>query len=408
MNVKILIATSFRIPGGGIWTFVRHLKNQLELKGHEVDIFGQSPELNDYHLYNKNQTFDKLPFRNFLIRILGKDDFVTNNRILNAEINRYCFEFVTASLNLAQYDIIHAQDVIAARSFRRVKPRHIPIVTSVHGYLSGAIYYSLKTGHRNLSDEEIYQTDTYQYYRFLERIGYQSSDLIHTSSRWMRNNITNRFSVKPDKIVTFPYGMDIKELQQYPQGISSQIQKPKNKKVILTTSRLVYLKGIHDLLDSLERLKQERDDWVCWILGDGEMKKELEEKACQLGLNDRVFFLGTTQYVGYYLQQADIFVLPSLQENQPFALIEAQLFGLPAIVSDSHGLPELVQDGETGFIFPAGDSKKLYSCLTEMLEKDTLRIQMGERAKKWGEQHWSTRRLLHDVENLYQRAIQLA
>lgn len=405
--MRILITTFFRFPGGGIWTFVIHLKKQLEKQGHHVDLMGHSPDNQYIHIINKNEKIEKQPFLKYIQKILKGSSYKLNSIIYQAELNRYGFEMATASLNLSKYDLIHAQDVIAARAIQRIKPRHVPLVTSIHGYLSGAIYYLLKTNNRNLSDKAIKQLDTYQYYNKLEHLGYHSSDLIHTSSKWMKNNIVTNFSISPNKIITFPYGMDISQLKEKALQHTPVVQKPKNKKIILLTSRLVYLKGIHHLIDALHTLKKKRDDWICWILGDGEMKEELQNKVRKLSIQNDVQFLGKTDNVGFYLNQADIFVLPSLQENQPFALVEAQLFGLPAIVSDSHGLPELVEHGETGFIFSSGNARELQHYLNELLQKDSLRKKMGKNAQLWGEKFWSPIKLGKNAESLYQHALGL-
>jgi glycosyltransferase involved in cell wall biosynthesis len=124
--------------------------------------------------------------------------------------------------------------------------------------------------------------------------------------------------------------------------------------------RLDYVKGIHHLIDALELLKSDRNDWECWILGEERLKSELQAQSRRLSLTNDVKFLGLTDKVKPFLSQADIFVFSGLQDTQPHSVMEAQLRGVPVIVSDAAGLPEMVINGDNGLIAEAGNSTQLY------------------------------------------------
>ncbi|MBT2730214.1 glycosyltransferase family 4 protein [Bacillus sp. ISL-75] len=100
-----------------------------------------------------------------------------------------------------------------------------------------------------------------------------------------------------------------------------------------------------------------------------------------------------------------MFVLPSLIENQPLAVIEAQIAERAIIVSDTGGLPEMVEHGVTVIITPAGDSEILCKNLNLLLSNEKYRKILGSNAQKWGMKHWIPEEAVEKVLNVYQSAI---
>jgi glycosyltransferase involved in cell wall biosynthesis len=405
--MKILLASYYPLPAlGGIWRFVSQLKNRLEHLGHTVDILSHNPEATKYRIIGRQPEVEISQLSPYINEKLT-ETFPTlhsNYWIYHTELYRYSLELSSLYYGLHQYDIIHAQDVIAARAMSRVKPKHIPLVTSAHGNLTGAIFYYLKTGNRYLTDDQIKDRFEYEYHKALEYSGYHCSDYIHTQSNWMREKIINEFSVSADKLFTFPYGMDIEGYIKRSEGETS-ISRPPNKKVILYTGRLVYLKGLQHLIESLSILKLHRSDWECWILGEGLLQNELQAQCINMGLEGDVKFLGVSDNIPHFLRQADIFVLPGLQDTQPHSVMEAQLSGVPVIVSDAAGLPEMVINGENGLVAAAGNSHQLYLHLKYLLDNPLIRTQLANRAKEWAQDRWSMDKMVNNFVALYKHAI---
>jgi glycosyltransferase involved in cell wall biosynthesis len=136
-----------------------------------------------------------------------------------------------------------------------------------------------------------------------------------------------------------------------------------------------------DLLMAYERINFENRALV--YLGDGILRKSLEDYAKEKGLKD-VYFLGfknQTELSKYYAL-ADIFVLPSgIGETWGLVVNEAMCFSLPIIVSDMVGCAkDLVKNGENGFIFKTGDINELTECLLKLLQEPELREKMGKRS----------------------------
>jgi glycosyltransferase involved in cell wall biosynthesis len=135
---------------------------------------------------------------------------------------------------------------------------------------------------------------------------------------------------------------------------------------LLDVAALAEKKGHRFLLEALVELPDATLD----VVGDGELRGELERQASALGVGDRVRFLGEQpkQRVAELMRDADLFVLPSLAENLPVVLIEAQASGLPAVATAVGGVPELV-DEHAGVLVPPGDPGALAAAIRDTLER---------------------------------------
>lgn len=114
------------------------------------------------------------------------------------------------------------------------------------------------------------------------------------------------------------------------------------------------------------------------IVGDGPIRQKLQDQAADV---PGIIWAGSRSDVGEMLAAMDIFVFPSTDEGLGIALLEAMATGLPAVVSDEGGIPEIVTDGETGIIVPAGDADALYQGLTRILCEIDLGRRLGEAAQ---------------------------
>lgn len=398
--MKILLATYWPIPYiGGIWPFMNSIKEQLELMGHEVDLMGKTPNGESYYIVKQNQSIQTLALASIRQFLQKTNEFpIGMNQIY--EIDRYCMELAAAFFGIDQYDIIHTHDVISTRSLSRVKAKGTLLIASVHGLISQEIIYAQKKVVDPLEIDRIKNTPSWKYYYLLDTIGVRSADIIHTSSQWTRNILISKLLVPDDKISMFKYGINIQAFLQK-LNIPSGIERPQKKKVIMTAGRLTPIKGFHLLLSSLGKLKKVRDDWICWIVGDGISKQELIEQTKQLGLQENIQFLGERNDVPSLLNEADIFVLPSLKDNLPLAVIEAQVSGTPVVISDGGGLSEMVEHGKTGLIAPAGETELLFVHLKTLLEDDLLRKKLAFNAKNWALTNWSIELMMEHLIKIY-------
>lgn len=403
--MKILLATYWLIPHvGGVWAFMEQIRNRLTAMGHEVDLFGNSPDYSCFHIYNKGLSLEKrhlLPILEAKLSSAQTPSLHTQPIIWQYEYDRYCMELAAAYFGLEQYDVIHTHDIFSARALSRVKPKHVPLVSHIHGSVAGELFTHFRL-HPELGIKE--NSSPYNYFQAMEHYGASGSDLTITANQWQRNMLIQQFKVPAHQVTVFPYGLDQGPFwAKYAAG--TEVRRPPGKKVIIFPARLVFVKGINILIDALAMLKNVRQDWVCWIVGDGKDRGELEQQVLRHGLIQEVAFLGQRNDIPALLGQSDLFVHSCIQDNQPFSVMEAQLAGVPVLVSSAGGLPEMVEHGVTGLISPAGDPGTLYYQLDLLLANDAYRISIGQQAQKWAQQQWSLDLMMERLMNVYQGVI---
>jgi glycosyltransferase involved in cell wall biosynthesis len=168
--------------------------------------------------------------------------------------------------------------------------------------------------------------------------------------------------------------------------------------VLVAPAALIKEKGIDVALRAVARL----GDVLLWVLGDGPEASNLAALAEELGLHQRVSFLGLQSQVEPYMQAADAFVCPSLWgEAAGLVNIEAQSCGLPVLASRIGGIPEYVQDGQTGFLFPPGDDESLAAAARRLQDDPQRRRDMGRNAREWAVGRFSLTARLDDYLELY-------
>ncbi len=150
--------------------------------------------------------------------------------------------------------------------------------------------------------------------------------------------------------------------------------------LIVSVARLEPQKNPLGLIDAFAAARE--PNWRLLLAGDGSMRPAAEQRVRELGIADRVSFLGVRQDIPDMLAAADIFVLASEWEGSPVAVIEAMASGLPVIATDVGGVPELVEDAVTGLLVPAGNSARFAAALTRLANDAAGRRQMSQCARR--------------------------
>ncbi|NOZ63732.1 MAG: glycosyltransferase [Caldiserica bacterium] len=207
--------------------------------------------------------------------------------------------------------------------------------------------------------------------------------------------------IKEDKLAVIYNGLD-------PEKIKTVIPYPREKLgasektfLIGTVSRLEKQKGLPYLFEAIKILSRENPDIILLIVGKGEEERKLKEKVKGMKLENKVIFLGFRRDVLPILASLDLFVLSSLWEGFPNALLEAQALGIPAVATGVGGTGEIIREGESGIIVPPGDSKMLARGISELIKNRSLLRKMGEEARKIGN-IFTLERMVREHEKLYQ------
>jgi glycosyltransferase involved in cell wall biosynthesis len=152
------------------------------------------------------------------------------------------------------------------------------------------------------------------------------------------------------------------------------------RRVIVAVGRLAPQKGYDTLLRAYASVAAVHASWHLVILGEGPLRGELTLLAESLGIADRVELRGWVPEPGEVLAAADVFVMASLYEGFPNALLEAMACGLPVISTHSLAAEEIITDGDDGLLTPVGDAAALAAAMTRLIEDEPLRERLGRKA----------------------------
>lgn len=403
--MRILFATYWYLPHvGGVNTYVNVLRKELIKAGHEVDVFAHHPDMEKLYIVNSGKYLEKAKIKKIVFdkvfEYYEKKQAYVEPWVRWREIERYTFELAAASFDLQQYDLIHTQDIVSTRALSRVKPQNVPLVSTIHGLLA--------TEHIIAGDITSKQSISWKYVSAEEYFGASSADRTIVSTEWLKHKLGQKhFGVNKRELITVPYGMEIdnflRDLNAEAKGYIPMNEE--NKTVLICPARLVPVKGHRYLLEALQKLKTRRKDFVCWIVGDGALFHELVSLSHALQVNDVVHFLGDRKDVPQLLKRSDILVLPSIQDNHPFSIMEAQVAGKLAIASNVGGIPEMIQNNKTGLLFTNKNSDELAAKLDIALTKPALRQQLAQQGKEWGLKQWSPGTLFDRTNKVYQSVL---
>lgn len=401
--MKILLVTYWFVPHiGGVNTYLNVLKQGLEKLGHQVDILAHHPDMNKIYRLSDQLTIEKNPIL-FPVHDIMMDYFDQELPELEPwarfrEIERYVFEMASALIGLDQYDLIHTHDVISTRAISRVKPVQAAHVATIHGLLNEEFFLT-----KEIADTG---SSSWQYSFIEEHMGASSADITIFSSEWLRREYTNRFFVSSNHLAVIPYGLDTASIVAQANG-NPRENRMNGKMVIICPARLVSYKGQSYLIEALGKLLHERDDFICQFAGDGPAMEELVPMADQFRLTKHVQFLGNQQDMIHLYKQADIFVLPTLIENQSLAVMEAQIVGLPVITTRVGGNAELIIPDHTGLLVEPRNPEELYEAIVKLMNDPSLRVRLAEMGKQWARKYWHPQIMIDRTAEAYETAWQM-
>ena len=176
------------------------------------------------------------------------------------------------------------------------------------------------------------------------------------------------------------------------------------EKAVGMVARLEEVKDHETFLLGAKKLLDKRQDVRFYIVGDGSLRKQLEQKAAALGIREHVTFTGFLQDVEKIEAALDIAVITSRAEALCLSILESMIAGIPAVGTDSGGVAEVIRHGENGFLIPVGDSDALAERLDELLADDAKRSAFGAQAKKDAEATFLAEQMTRKIEKLYLEA----
>ena len=220
------------------------------------------------------------------------------------------------------------------------------------------------------------------------------TDRIITVSDFDRELALRHRVAPPERIVTIPYGMpDVDEQLR----ADPSVRPPR----LIMVARFETQKDHATVFEALAGLTDR--PWTLDLVGEGPLQPQMEERARDLGIEDRVRFLGHRDDVAELLARSQLFVLASWWEGLPLSILEAMRAGLPVVATDVTGVAEGVADGETGRVVPPGDAGALARAADRLLADPELRERMGRAGRERYEERFTFRRMFEETLEVYRR-----
>jgi glycosyltransferase involved in cell wall biosynthesis len=212
------------------------------------------------------------------------------------------------------------------------------------------------------------------------------------------------------KVVVIPNGCDLARFDR-PRDPASPLKAglglgPEDQ-VLLAVGRLAPQKGHEILLEALPAVRREVPRLHTVVVGEGSLREPLERRTRELGLDDRVHFVGYRPDVAGWYAAADLSVLPSHFEGLPLVTVESLAAGCPVVATAVDGTPEVVVDGVTGLTVPPGDPDRLGQAILRLVQDPVLRRTLGQQGRAHVRAHFDREQQVRLTEALYLRALGL-
>jgi glycosyltransferase involved in cell wall biosynthesis len=246
-----------------------------------------------------------------------------------------------------------------------------------------------------------------QLYIFLERISRSSADFYITVSELNRKEAVQLKLFNFDNSIPIYSGIDLTKLDRDADLnlVKSQIGIPEKWQTIVSVGRLDRQKSPGFLIDSFAQVLQHHPDTLLLLVGEGELRQELEAQVSRLDITNKVRFLGSREDVPEILKIADIFALSSLWEGLGRAMTEAMLVGKPVVVPAIYGIPEIVHHHETGLLFEAKNVEQLADNLVYLLDHPDERDRLGQNAKNLTRKLFDGDDMVRQIEAVYEKLL---
>jgi glycosyltransferase involved in cell wall biosynthesis len=234
-------------------------------------------------------------------------------------------------------------------------------------------------------------------------------DLIITCARYMVAPIRAALDDHHSRlrIVAVPNAVDTERFTPGDRAMAkARVQARQDRPLALMMANLAPHKGQETAIRAVAHLKSRGTDVDCWLAGterggQQQYQRHLQSLALELGVGDRVRLLGQRNDGPDLLRAADVFLLPSTKEGLPLSILEAQACKVPVMAAATAGVPEVVQDGETGFLIPADDATGYAERIQSLLIDASQRHAIVERAYAMVTSDYSCASFCARVHELY-------
>ena len=390
--MKILMLTWEYPPRivGGIARVVHDLSHRLVKDGHEVTVVtykdANIPNLADYEDDKGVQVYRT---ENYMITPNNFTDWIMQ---LNFNLIAKATEIINKK---GKFDVIHAHDWLVTYAAKTLKQSYkIPLVATIHATEAGRNSGIHDEVQRYINDTEWLLT-------------YEATDVI-VNSNYMKNELQRLFGLPYDKINVIPNGVNLNLYSGIERDYDFRRRYAMdNEKIILYLGRLVYEKGVQNLISAMPKILDKYNDAKLVIAGKGGMIDELRNQVNYMGIQNKVYFTGylDSESVQKMYKCADVAVFPSTYEPFGIVALESMLSGTPTVVSDVGGLNEIIEHGVDGMKSYAGNPNSIADSVLALLYDQNLCNNISKNAKAKVKNNYNWNKIAQDTHYVYERAI---
>ena len=243
--------------------------------------------------------------------------------------------------------------------------------------------------------------------QFIDRCSLGSFDLVtaHCEDTYRK---TLKMGFAPDRVKLLTCGFEMEEAnitqEEWFQRRKELGAEP-GQIVLANIARLYPEKAQKFLLHAFVKIREQAPHARLWIVGTGPLESELRALATNLGLDASVTFVGFVKDLAAFLPLVDIQVNPSTTEGVPLAICSGMAAGLPLVVTDVGGLPEIIRDGHSGLLVPAGDEQAFIESTLRLIRDASLRKKLGSAARKFMTEDYSLDAAVQRVQQTYHEVL---
>ena len=345
-----------------------------------VDHLGYNNAMHGAGMYYLNTipVFDKMKF-NIILGVLREEEYLVNyftDKNINIRI-----------LKRGKFSPMTLVDIL-----RIAKEEHIQLIHA-HGY--GAANFGRIAGMIRGIPTIVHAHDDDRYYplyqNLADRLLRNHTDKALAVSESVKKSCINKRHIGKDRTFVIHNGIPLRDFVP-PEG--ERVQKERKRlgiesdfKVFGTVAKLREEKGTRYLIESAAKVLGIFPKTNLLIAGDGPLLEELKKLSEKLGISDRVLFAGFRNDIPVILSIIDIFVIPSITEGSPLALLEAMAMGKPIVATNVGGIVEILRDGETGLLVPSKDPEAIAEKIVHLLRNEAESRKLGLRAREEGKKY---------------------
>jgi glycosyltransferase involved in cell wall biosynthesis len=387
--MRIIIVSQTYSAGNGQASFTIHLAESMAHRGHRVMVIEPAKSMNSVSRIQNGVQIEMIPALHF--PLIHPEVYITP----------FPAPYIRKIMQAFQPDVVHIQDhyFLCNAAVNEARKLHIPVMGTNHFLPENLLPFLRKF-------PNVQRIFTFPLWKMMLAV-FNKLDAATTPSKTAARILRNQKIHIPVHAIS--NGVDTNRFQPNPQvdriGIRRKYNLASDKSILLYVGRLDGEKRLDTLLEAVALLP--RTDFQLAIAGHGVYEPLLRKQMQALGLEGHVVFIGfvDSEDLPALYNSADIFVMPSPEELQSIATLEAMACGKPVLAADARALPELVSPGVNGYLFRACDAEDASNHMDKILNERAHWARMGQAGFERAQTH-SLQNTIQLFEEHYARVIE--